>query len=185
MLGGPLLVIFYFSFYCLAKAAKSLPVSTVAAAFAGIGAGGTVTMDMLLFDTGVNWVRLGLVALLICFILLLSSEASLRLRREDKRMEWLYVIIAGCFEVIGFLFVKRMSIRDTWTNNLLLGAFGVSLFLLTSALEPIPLGVAYSVWTGIGTIGTALAGMFFFKERAIPLRLVCIAGTVIGLRLTV
>ncbi|MBG9793372.1 hypothetical protein ABD76_12960 [Paenibacillus dendritiformis] len=72
MLGGPLLVIFYFSFYCLAKAAKSLPVSTVAAAFAGIGAGGTVTMDMLLFDSGVNWVRLGLVALLVCFILLLK-----------------------------------------------------------------------------------------------------------------
>lgn len=72
MLGGPLLVIFYFSFYCLAKAAKSLPVSTVAAAFAGIGAGGTVTMDMLLFDSGVNWVRLGLAALLVCFILLLK-----------------------------------------------------------------------------------------------------------------
>ncbi|BFH68908.1 QacE family quaternary ammonium compound efflux SMR transporter [Paenibacillus dendritiformis] len=104
-------------------------------------------------------------------------------------MEWVYVIIAGCFEVIGFIFVKRMSIRDTWTNNLLLlGAFGVSLCLLSSALESIPLGVAYSVWTGIGTIGTALVGMFFFKERATPLRLVCIAGivgTVIGLRLTV
>lgn len=76
MLGGPLLLIFYFSFYCLAKAAKSLPVSTVAAAFAGIGAAGTVTMDMLFFESGVSWIRIGFVMLLTGFIVLLKISGD-------------------------------------------------------------------------------------------------------------
>ncbi len=69
----------------------------------------------------------------------------------------------------------------------MLGAFGFSLALLSMALETIPLGVAYSIWTGIGTIGTAVVDILFFKERPSLLRIVCMAGiigTVIGLRLT-
>ncbi|MFD0870776.1 Multidrug resistance protein ykkC [Chlamydia abortus] len=80
LLGGPLLVIFYFSFYCLTRAAKTLPVSTVAAAFAGIGAAGTVAMDMLFFDREIHWVRLGLIVLLIFFILLLKLGSEYKRR---------------------------------------------------------------------------------------------------------
>lgn len=104
-------------------------------------------------------------------------------------MAWLYIVAAGCLEVVGFIFLKRTSVRDTWTNHLImLGAFGVSLWLLSQALKSVPLGVAYSVWTGIGTIGTATVGILFFQERVTLLRIVCIAGivgTIIGLRLTV
>ncbi|CAH0119992.1 Spermidine export protein MdtJ [Paenibacillus sp. CECT 9249] len=66
--------------------------------------------------------------------------------------------------------------------------FCVSLWLLAQALESVPLGVAYAVWTGIGTSGTATVGILFFQERITLLRIVCIAGivgTIIGLRLTV
>ncbi|MDR0268665.1 MAG: hypothetical protein LBJ26_11245 [Paenibacillus sp.] len=55
-------------------------------------------------------------------------------------------------------------------------------------MKSVPLGVAYSIWTGVGTIGTAVVGLLFFKERASLLRLigiVGIVGTTIGLRLTV
>jgi len=104
-------------------------------------------------------------------------------------MVWLALFAAGCLDVIGFIMLKRTSVRDTWMNNLLmLGAFGASLGLLSFALQSVPLGVAYSVWTGIGTLGTAIVGILFFKERASILRLVAIAGivgTIIGLRLTV
>lgn len=72
MLGGPLLIIFYFSFYCLTRAAKTLPISTVAAAFAGFGAAGTGVMDMLFFERELNLVRIGLIALLIVFIFVLK-----------------------------------------------------------------------------------------------------------------
>jgi len=104
-------------------------------------------------------------------------------------MVWLALIAAGCCDVIGFIMLKRTSIRDTWTNNLVMfGAFGAGLYLLSLVLESVPLGVAYSVWTGIGTLGTAMVGILFFKERVSPIRLIAIAGivgTIIGLRLTV
>lgn len=79
-LGGPLLLIVYFSFYCLTKAAKQLPLSIVAAVFAGIGAAGTITLDMLIFERESHPVRLGLIALLICFICLLKIENGRRER---------------------------------------------------------------------------------------------------------
>ncbi|MEI0740075.1 SMR family transporter [Paenibacillus sp. JTLBN-2024] len=80
-------------------------------------------------------------------------------------MVWLALFAAGCLDVIGFIMLKRTSVRDTWMNNLLmLGAFGASLGLLSFALQSVPLGVAYSVWTGIGTFGTAIVGILFSKN---------------------
>ena len=57
----------------------------------------------------------------------------------------------------------------------------VSLALLGLALRTLPLGTAYAVWTGIGTIGTALLGIMLFDESAEVLRLVCIGLIVVGI----
>jgi len=57
----------------------------------------------------------------------------------------------------------------------------VSLALLGLALRTLPLGTAYAVWTGIGTIGTALLGIMLFDESAEALRLVCIGLIVVGI----
>jgi quaternary ammonium compound-resistance protein SugE len=62
----------------------------------------------------------------------------------------------------------------------------VSLTLLGLALRTLPLGTAYAIWTGIGTVGTALLGIWLFGEPADALRLACIAliiAGIIGLKL--
>ncbi|HEY0305976.1 MAG TPA: multidrug efflux SMR transporter, partial [Longimicrobiales bacterium] len=57
----------------------------------------------------------------------------------------------------------------------------LSMVLLGISLRTLPLGTAYAVWTGIGTIGTAVLGMMLFREPATAMRLVCISLIVIGI----
>ena len=62
----------------------------------------------------------------------------------------------------------------------------VSLGLLGLALRTLPLGTAYAIWTGVGTVGTALLGIMLFHEAADPIRLVCmglILAGIVGLKL--
>lgn len=59
------------------------------------------------------------------------------------------------------------------------------MFLLTTALKHLPVGTAYAIWTGIGSLGVTLIGIAAFHESASPLRLLCIAaimGGIIGLK---
>ena len=65
-------------------------------------------------------------------------------------------------------------------------ALVASMGLLGVALRTLPLGTAYAVWTGIGTVGTAVLGMILFREPATAMRLVCIGlivAGIVGLRL--
>jgi quaternary ammonium compound-resistance protein SugE len=57
----------------------------------------------------------------------------------------------------------------------------VSLWLLGLALRTLPLGTAYAVWTGVGTVGTVLLGMALFAEPADTIRLACIGLIVAGI----
>lgn len=102
-------------------------------------------------------------------------------------MNWLMLLLAGSFEVIGVIGMKRTATKETWYNYVMfIGGFIVSFRLLMSAMETIPLATAYAVWTGIGTTGAVIVGILFFHETRRPLKLVCIAGvilSVIGLRL--
>jgi quaternary ammonium compound-resistance protein SugE len=56
-----------------------------------------------------------------------------------------------------------------------------SIVLLGLALRSLPLGTAYAVWTGIGTIGTAILGIVLFGEAASAMRLACVALIVAGI----
>jgi quaternary ammonium compound-resistance protein SugE len=56
-----------------------------------------------------------------------------------------------------------------------------SMTLLGLAVRSLPLGTAYAIWTGIGTVGTALLGMLLFQEPATVLRLTCITLIVVGI----
>lgn len=78
LLGGPLLLIFYVCFYALKNAAKTLPVSTVYAVFAGIGVAGTVIVDMAVFQSNVSFIRLLLVALLLVLLICLTITSEPR-----------------------------------------------------------------------------------------------------------
>ena len=80
-------------------------------------------------------------------------------------MAWVYLIIAGFFE-IGFTTSLKLSEGFTrWFPSLLFVIFAAaSFYLLTRALQVIALGTAYAIWTGIGAFGTALVGIIYFQE---------------------
>ena len=102
-------------------------------------------------------------------------------------MSWIYLFFAGLFEIGWAVGLKYTNGFTRLTPTLLtVAAMAVSLFLLGLALRSLPLGTAYAIWTGIGTIGTAILGIMLFSEPAEVLRLVCIgmiAAGIIGLKL--
>ena len=102
-------------------------------------------------------------------------------------MAWIYLFLAGLFE-IGWAIGLKYSHGFTrlWPSAFTIGTMAISILLLGLALRSLPLGTAYAIWTGIGTIGTAILGIILFSEPAEALRLACIgliAAGIIGLKL--
>ena len=97
-------------------------------------------------------------------------------------MAWLYLFIAGLFEVGWAIGLKYTNGFTRLGPTLFTGAsMVVSLGLLGLALKSLPVGTAYAVWTGIGTIGTAILGIALLGEPAGALRLACIGLIVAGI----
>lgn len=97
-------------------------------------------------------------------------------------MSWLYLFGAGLAEIgwaVGLKYSDGFSKPAATLATV--AAIAASLGLLGLALRELPLGTAYAVWTGLGTIGTAIVGILAFGETAAPLRLACIAVIAIGI----
>jgi quaternary ammonium compound-resistance protein SugE len=102
-------------------------------------------------------------------------------------MAWIYLTIAGLFEVgwaIGLKYTEGFTrlLPSVWTLTSML----LSIVLLGLALKTLPVGTAYAVWTGIGAVGTAILGIYLFSEPATTLRLMCIGlilSGIVGLKL--
>jgi len=97
-------------------------------------------------------------------------------------MAWLYLFVAGLFEVgwaIGLKYTHGFT--RLLPTLLTLASMVVSLGLLGLALKSLPVGTAYAIWTGIGTIGTAILGIVLLGESAAALRLACIGLIVAGI----
>ncbi len=97
-------------------------------------------------------------------------------------MAWFVLFIAGLFEVgwaVGLKYTEGFT--RLWPTVFTAAALITSMGLLGLALRTLPLGTAYAVWTGIGTIGTAILGMLLFREPTAVARLVCIGLIVIGI----
>ncbi|RDJ23278.1 quaternary ammonium compound-resistance protein SugE [Bosea caraganae] len=97
-------------------------------------------------------------------------------------MAWLYLFVAGLFEIgwaIGLKYTQGFT--KLVPTTLTLASMVISLGLLGLALKQLPVGTAYAVWTGIGTVGTAALGIWLFGEPAGVLRLVCIGLIVAGI----
>jgi quaternary ammonium compound-resistance protein SugE len=97
-------------------------------------------------------------------------------------MPWVWLIIAGVLEVawaVGLKYTDGFS--RLWptvaTVVLMLGSF----WCLAQAVRVLPLGTSYAIWTGIGAVGTAIAGVVLFKEPATAARLACIVLIVAGI----
>jgi quaternary ammonium compound-resistance protein SugE len=102
-------------------------------------------------------------------------------------MAWIYLTIAGLFEIgwaIGLKYTEGFTrlLPSLWT----IGSMILSIVLLGLALETLPVGTAYAVWTGIGAVGTAALGIYLFAEPATVARLLCIGlilSGIVGLKL--
>ena len=97
-------------------------------------------------------------------------------------MAWIILIIAGLFEIgwaVGLKFTDGFT--RLVPTGLTLMSMIISLGLLGLALRTLPLGTAYAVWTGVGTVGTAILGIALFGEPAQAMRLVCIGLIVAGI----
>ncbi|ANY74007.1 MULTISPECIES: DMT family transporter [Paenibacillus] len=80
-------------------------------------------------------------------------------------MAWIALICAGLLEIGGVIGIKGVSQRKGWIYLLLMFAsFAISFSLLSFAMESIPMGTAYAIWTGIGTVGSTVTGMVLFGE---------------------
>jgi len=97
-------------------------------------------------------------------------------------MAWLALIVAGLLEIgwaIGLKYTDGFS--RLWPTMWTLAAMVASMGLLGIAVRSLPVGTAYAVWTGIGTIGTVLLAMLLLGETAQPLRLLFIGMIVVGI----
>ncbi len=97
-------------------------------------------------------------------------------------MAWVLLVLAGLTEIgwaIGLKYTEGFS--RLWPTLGTVAAMIVSIGLLGLAVRTLPMGTAYAIWTGIGTVGTAILGMILFGESAEPLRLSCIALIVAGI----
>jgi quaternary ammonium compound-resistance protein SugE len=97
-------------------------------------------------------------------------------------LAWLILFAAGLFEVGWAVGLKYTEGFTRLVPTLLtVACMAVSLGLLGLALRSLPLGTAYAVWTGVGTVGTAIAGIVLFAEPAEAMRLACIGLIVAGI----
>jgi len=97
-------------------------------------------------------------------------------------MSWILLFVAGLLEVgwaVGLKYTAGFT--RLIPSALTLAAMAGSVGLLGLALRSLPLGTAYAVWTGIGTVGTAAFGMIVLGEPAGAARLLCIALIVAGI----
>ncbi|MED4887849.1 multidrug efflux SMR transporter [Lysinibacillus sp. FSL R7-0073] len=90
-------------------------------------------------------------------------------------MAWMALIIAGLCEMMGVYMISKYNNEKNKKNlGLLIFAFTLSFAGLAYAMETLPMGTAYAIWTGIGAAGGAVLGMFFFNESKDWRRIVCI-----------
>jgi quaternary ammonium compound-resistance protein SugE len=97
-------------------------------------------------------------------------------------MSWFILFVAGLFEVgwaVGLKYTAGFTrpVPTALTAAAMIG----SVALLGIAVRTLPLGTAYAVWTGIGTVGTVIAGIVLFNEPATAMRLACMSLIIAGI----
>ncbi|KKI93401.1 hypothetical protein WQ54_03960 [Bacillus sp. SA1-12] len=101
-------------------------------------------------------------------------------------MDWIFLILAGFCEIAGVAAISKFNRKKTFINIVyMVAGFALSFLLLSTAMKTISMGTSYAVWTGIGTVGSALMGILFFGESAGWKRLLFIAmiiSATIGLK---
>jgi quaternary ammonium compound-resistance protein SugE len=97
-------------------------------------------------------------------------------------MAWVLLVLAGTFEVgwaIGLKYTHGFT--RLWPSLWTILAMAISLGLLGIAMKSLPIGTAYSIWVGVGAVGTVLMGILLFGEAANPARMASVALIVLGI----
>lgn len=97
-------------------------------------------------------------------------------------MSWIMLVCAGLLEILWAYFMKKsagfsLPVPTLLTLVMMLASFA----LLAAAMKNLPLGTAYTVWTGIGAVGAFVVGIAILGESVTPTRLIAAALIVIGI----
>jgi paired small multidrug resistance pump len=103
-------------------------------------------------------------------------------------MAWLYLVLAGAFEVVGVTGMNKVVKDKNLQSYIVLFMGFISSFgFLSLAMKTLPMGISYTVWTGIGTVGGVIIGMLFYVESKDWKRILFIGAilvAVVGLKLS-
>ena len=99
-------------------------------------------------------------------------------------MAWIYLLIAGGLEVAWATGLKKLGLGFSWTLGVLtLAAMIASLLALYAAMARLPLGIAYPIWTGLGSVGAVLVGVLWFQQPLTPTTILGVALLCAGMLL--
>ena len=99
-------------------------------------------------------------------------------------MAWVALAFAGIFEIVwAFAMKQSEGFTRPWPTGVMAVAMLLSFALLAWSMRTLPLGTAYTIWTGIGAVGAFLLGIMMLGEAANPLRLAAAVMILSGLLL--
>ena len=97
-------------------------------------------------------------------------------------MNWIILFIAGLFETFWAICLKySQGFTKLVPSIFTVVGMIISFYLLSLALKQFPLGTAYAIWTGIGTIGTLILGIVLFHETINAGQIICVCLIVVGI----
>ncbi|MBL8990097.1 MAG: multidrug efflux SMR transporter [Phycisphaerae bacterium] len=97
-------------------------------------------------------------------------------------MPWILLLVAGLLEAVWAIGLKHTDgFSRLWPSVGTIAAMLVSFILLARAMQSLPLGLAYTVWVGIGAVGAIVGGAWFFGERLTPAQFACIVLIGVGI----
>ena len=97
-------------------------------------------------------------------------------------MAWIFLLVAGGLEVVWAYFMKESDgFSRLWPSVITIVAMIASFGLLSAAMRTLPLGTAYTIWTGIGAVGAFIVGIVFLGEQASAMRIAAAVLIVSGL----
>lgn len=101
---------------------------------------------------------------------------------EEIKMAWVVLVLAGLFEIVWAYSMKLSEGFTKLTPSIITLVFMVLSFtLLAYAMRSLPLGTAYTIWTGIGAVGSFLVGIFILGEPASAMRMLAAVMIISGL----
>lgn len=96
-------------------------------------------------------------------------------------MSWIFLILAGLEEVIATIAMKYIDgTKKKLPIAIMVIGFMFSFYCLSKAMIALPAGVAYAVWTGVGTIGISLVSVFWFREKMNRLQVISLLFILLG-----